>query len=120
VRLPLHRCLPKLLVGEFQLPGRARSSGPQETHEVLVSTKSEVAQAQLQAGDNPSREVYALLRFELSGVALAQEQAVQPYLSTLFAALSFEGMIELAAGLPIGVLGGIPCPGGHKGYLPCR
>jgi hypothetical protein len=120
VRLPLHRCLPKLLVGEFQLPGRARSSGPQETHEVLVSTKSEVAQAQLQAGDNPSREVYALLRFELSGVALAQEQTVQPYLSTLFAALSFEGMIELAAELPIGVLGGIPCPGGHKGYLPCR
>ena len=120
MRLPLHRCLPKLLAGEFQLPGRARSSGPQETHEVLVSTKCEVAQAQLQAGDNPSREVYALLRFELSGVALAQEQAVPPHLSTLFAALSFEGMIKLAAGLPSGVLGGIPCPGGHKGYLPSR
>ena len=120
MRLPLHRCLPKLLVGKFQLPGRARSSGPQETHEVLVSTKCKVAQAQLQAGDDPPQDVYALLGFELTGVALAQEQAVQPHLSTLFAALSFEGMIKLAAGLPIGVLGGIPCPDGHKGYLPCR
>jgi hypothetical protein len=120
VRLPLHRCLSKLLVGEFQFPSRARSSGPQETHEVLVSTKSEVAQAQLQAGDDPPREVYALLGFELTGVALAQEQAVPLHLSTLFAALSFEGMIKLAAGLPLGVLGGIPCPDGHKGHLPCR
>jgi hypothetical protein len=112
--------LPKLLVGEFQFPGRARSFGTQETHEVLVSTKSEVAQAQLQAGDDPPQEVYALLGFELTGVAPAQEQAISLHLSTLFAALSLEGMIELAAGLPIGVLGRIPCPDGHKGYLPCR
>ena len=120
MRLPLHRCLPKLLVGEFQLSRRARSPGPQETHEDRISTKSKVAQTQLQAGEDPPQEVYALLGFEPTGVALAQEQAVQPYLSTLFAAFSFEGMIELAAGLPLGVLGGIPCPDGHKGYLPCR
>jgi hypothetical protein len=112
--------LPKLLVGEFQLPGRTRSFGPQETHEVRVSTKSKVAQAQLQAGEDSPQEVYALLSFELTGVAFAQEQAVPPHLSSLFAALSFEGMIKLAAVLPPGVLGGIPCPDGHKGYLPCR
>jgi hypothetical protein len=108
-----------LLVGEFQLPGRARSSGPQETHEVLVSTKSDVSQAQLQARDDPPQEVYAFLGFEPTGVPFAQEQAVQPHLPSLFAVLSLEGMIELAAGLPLDVLGGDPCTG-HKEYLPCR
>jgi hypothetical protein len=68
-----------LLVGEFQLPGRARSSGPQEIHEVLVSTKSDVSQAQLQARDDPPQEVYAFLGFEPTGVPFAQEQAVQPH-----------------------------------------
>ena len=120
MRLPLHRCLSKLLVGEFKLPGRTRSFGPQETCEILVSTKSKVTQGQLQAGDDPPQEVDALVGFELTGVALAQEQAVQPNLSSLFAALSLEGMIELAARLPPDVLGGDPCTGGHKEYLLCR
>jgi hypothetical protein len=65
--------LPKLLVGEFQLPRRTRSFGPQETHEVRVSTKSKVAQAQLQARVDPPQEIYALLGFELTGVPFAQE-----------------------------------------------
>jgi hypothetical protein len=108
------------LVGEFQLSRRARSPGPQETHEDPVSTKSKVAQGQLQAGDDPPQEVYALLGFELTGVALAQEQAISPHIPSLFAALSHEGMVELAAGLPSGVLGGDPCTDGHKEYLPCR
>ena len=72
----LHRRLSKLLVGEFKLPRRARSLGPQETHEVRVSTKSKVAQAQLQARDDPSQEIYTLLGFKPTGVAIAQEQAL--------------------------------------------
>jgi hypothetical protein len=109
--------LPKLLVGEFQLSRRARSPGPQETHEDPVSTKSKVAQGQLQAGDDPPQEVYALLGFELTGVALAQEQAVEPNLPFLFAALSHEGMIELAAGLILGMLVGEPS-NEHKRHVP--
>jgi hypothetical protein len=120
VRLPLHRCLPKLLVGEFQLPRRSRSFGPQETDEVRIPPKSKVAQGQLQAGDDPLQEVYLLLGLKLTGVTLAQEQAISPHIPSLFAALSHEGMVELAAGLPSGVLGGDPCTDGHKEYLPCR
>jgi len=105
------------LVGEFQLPRRARSSGPQETHEIRVPTKSDVSQAQLQAGDDPPQEVYAPLGFELTGVALAQEQAVEPNLPFLFAALSFKGMIELAAGLILGMLVGEPS-NEHKRHVP--
>jgi hypothetical protein len=112
--------LPKLLVSERQIPRRTRSPSTQETHEVCVSTNSKVAQAQLQARENPPQEIYALLGFELTGVALAQEQAIPPHIPSLFAALSLEGMVELAARLPSGVLGGDPCTDGHKEYLPCR
>src|SRR5215216_3029388 len=45
--------------------------------------------------------VGAVLQHELHGVPFAQEQAMQPYLPSLFAAPSFEGMIELAARLSI-------------------
>jgi hypothetical protein len=116
----LHRRLPNLLVGEVQLPGRTRSFGPQETCEIRVSTKSKVTQGQLQAGDDPPQEVDALVGFKLTGVAPAQEQAVQPHLPSLVTALSLEGMIELAAGLPLGVLGGGLSTEGHKEYLPYR
>jgi hypothetical protein len=57
---------------------------------------------------NPARHqhyaqqcVSAVLQHELHGVPFAQEQAVQPHLSSPFAALSFEGVIELAARLSI-------------------
>jgi hypothetical protein len=108
------------LVGEFKLPRRTRSPGTQETYEVRVPTKSKVAQGQLQAGDDPPQEVYAFLGFEPTGVPFAQEQAVQPHLPSLVTALSLEGMIELAAGLPLGVLGGGLSTEGHKEYLPYR
>jgi hypothetical protein len=87
------------LAGEFELPHGGCSFGPQEPHEVCVSTKSKVTQAQLQAGDDPPQEIYAVLGFEPSGVPFAQVEAVPPELAPLFAILSSETMIELASAL---------------------
>jgi hypothetical protein len=57
--------------------------------------------------NHPRHQDYALqgvgafFKRELHGVPFAQEQAVQTHLPSLFAAHSFEGMIELAARLSI-------------------
>jgi hypothetical protein len=92
--------------------------GPQEPHEVRIPPKSKVAQAQLQAGDDPPQKIYPLLGLELTGVALAYEHSIPPHLPYLVAALSLEGMLELAARFSLETSILDVCVGGHERYLP--
>jgi hypothetical protein len=79
--------------------------------------KCKITQAQIQAEDDPPQEIYLVLGFELMGVPLAQQQAIQPNLALLFAVSPLEGMIELAGGLAPGVLGEDLAPE-HRESLP--
>jgi hypothetical protein len=74
----------------------------------LYAPRAQRVCADVSALQNPPRHqhyalqgVGAVLQCELLGVTIAQEQAVQPHLPSLFATLTFEGMIALAAWVSI-------------------